>query len=523
MSSVFDDEDQSNDGRASGRGSNGAASSSSGASSQSSRTWGGAPAQNNLRGPEMVIKKPFSKYLRINAHQERRMKNPWAPWAELDKREVERYINLVLCARAPDAAMDITFPKHVQHDAVVATSYFMQDVDSALAFSPRMPWLAGWSILMLPRYMDTLGRLDPDDSDIPSQRDPGKDAAIKLGTCGTSGHHWIYVMLPSVGATPAETVLQEMYTITRRSVVEAAGADGMNTWPLDLSSEDLRARKFHESNRPTESTRVIARDYTEPLCEALMERLHATAWGKNAYFFLQMRGMKDVTRHSQSRELMVAHCNALLEDVRKQDTYIVVDVAIETHSADAGYSIMPLSGKEGGRNHHTTLLEAVLAGDIDPDLLESGTKHINHWAGVEAIAGMDVSYTDGITDNEITKIQIYPTDKSATYNASTAGPQKSAHVTGREFLTMKNPDPAPKAAEAIFRVLAKNGVDERSEREEERAVPSCLRIELRVPYHRAADVFRENLEVNDIAEQIVVLLSTDVWYVAAAGISSPAC
>ncbi|KIY60582.1 hypothetical protein CYLTODRAFT_460670 [Cylindrobasidium torrendii FP15055 ss-10] len=330
-------------------------------------------------------------------------------------------------------------------------------------------------------------------------------------------------MLPSVGATPADTVRQEMYAITRRSVVEAAGADAINTWPLDLSSEDLRARRFHENNRPTESTRLIARDFTEPLCEALMERLHATAWGRNAYFFLQMRGMKDVTTHRQNRELLVAHCNNLLKDVRKQDTYIVVDVAIEAHSTDEGYSIMPLSGKDGGRNHHTTLLEAVLADDIDPALLESGTKHINHWAGVEAIAGMDVSYKDGITDNEITKIQIYPTDKSATYNASTQGPQKGAHVAGIEFLTMKGPDPAPKAAEAIFRVLAKNGVDERDEREEQRAVPSCLRVEVRVPYHRAADVFRENLEVNDITEQIVILLSTDVWYVTAAGISSPAC
>ncbi|KIY60567.1 hypothetical protein CYLTODRAFT_416056, partial [Cylindrobasidium torrendii FP15055 ss-10] len=105
----------SDDGRGS-RGSHGGGGGSR-PSSRTSQANDGIPPQNRLRGPEPIIKTPFSKYLRMNSRQERRT-NPWRPWAELDHNHVRRYINLVLCARAPDAVCDVTFPKHEQHDAV---------------------------------------------------------------------------------------------------------------------------------------------------------------------------------------------------------------------------------------------------------------------------------------------------------------------------------------------------------------------------------------------------------------------
>ncbi|KAL0064504.1 hypothetical protein AAF712_008562 [Marasmius tenuissimus] len=401
---------------------------------------------------------------------------------QLDATALREYIDLVL------SAVD-----GFEHGRV------LHDVDSALILSATFPWREQYDILTtyeekraLHGNLHAQVRFEDEDTSQAEYRDPGSDSNVFWATCGDGGRHRIHIMLPKAGDTEMVEIHEAIYNATREACVYWNEASA-NSWSPTYETELNRTARFTNSRFRIESKKVVGEAFGSLVAEQVIESIRRKGWGKDAYWFIQMRGCKDFTRHDGSRTREVI--DHLLEPVERASSAIFVDVAVELQLQN-GWACMPWRPDYAPE----TLAEVALGfeeGDwswkkYQPDI----------WAGVAAIAGFRCNFAnEPRTENLISYMQVYTTDKFQTYNPSGTS-HKSLYLTGPQALHMKGPDEIPVPIHKVYNATVANQIEN---------TPTATRIEARVPVQHASRVFSPTLQVQDLSDVLHVVPSYVIW------------
>jgi hypothetical protein len=231
------------------------------------------------------------------------------------------------------------------------------------------------------------------------------------------------------------------------------------------------------------------------LADAVINKVHGEDWGRNAYWFLQVRGQKDDNRHQQSTDSISEVLNKILRYVNTRRAYVFVDVGIEIHGPE-GFSVLPR------RHGHTQLLEKVLG--IDPEDVNYKEKEVDPWSGVEEIAGARWNLHHPLTENEISYVQLYTSDKAPFYNASIPK-KKMPEVGAIAALKMKDVDANLNFIQNLYANLLGGW---------KASMPVVTRLEARVPFRHAAQVFDDTKLVPTMYQGLVNIVANQyTWCV----------
>lgn len=279
-------------------------------------------------------------------------------------------------------------------------------------------------------------------------RDPGKDANIFWGVCGQAGRYRIYLMLPEKGEAQE---LEDLHPFVYDAMYTTAGevaAGSITNWSPDYQAELSRTAYFTNSSHHTESRKSIPEAIGREFADDFMDRIHEYDWGTNAYWFLQIRGAKDLTRHSGpiDQETIAT----ILTGVLQHRSIIFLDMGLEIHLPNA-WASMP------ARQEESHLELARIAWGIDPDNeWDWALYEPDVWAGVETIAGFRCNFSaQPRTLNRISYVQVYTSDKFQTYNSSSHG-SKALRLRGDQVLNMSEPDSVPTPITKVYEVTCTN-------------------------------------------------------------------
>lgn len=208
-------------------------------------------------------------------------------------------------------------------------------------------------------------------------------------------------MLPGVRGEDVETIRTACYTVIRASVAQHR-PDMATTWPATLEAETSRARQFREKFA-TNSTRLVAADASRQIMATILQKFHHDyTWGASAYVFLQMRGMKDIQRHGPTRGATIERVDELLKEVKKSNSHIFLDVAMELQPSDNDWSILPFSDN----NAHLDLIATIFK--VTKEELETGLSNLNPWCCLQQVGGIDISFKEPVGDFQVSYCSTVP-------------------------------------------------------------------------------------------------------------------
>ncbi|KAH7874123.1 uncharacterized protein C8R40DRAFT_1070280 [Lentinula edodes] len=207
------------------------------------------------------------------------------PFRQLDRKAVEKYIDLVLSGTGEDGQYTLDIPTtfhHVLDDPDVSV---MRDIDSALIFREHFPWTSSYDIFttyenkksvhghlhaqvrflvgaIFTMYLNHkfTHRLNQDNAGTGDHeyRDPGNDRNVLWGVCGTNGgRNRIYLMLP--GAT--EEDMTDLHPLIYEATLNAAkllNEEVTTTWSPTYAAEMDRTARFSRTRFRTESRKSIS-------------------------------------------------------------------------------------------------------------------------------------------------------------------------------------------------------------------------------------------------------------------------
>lgn len=335
---------------------------------------------------------------------------------------------------------------------------------------------------------------DPDVDDATEYRDPGRDPNVFWGVCGQNGgRHRIYLMLPDAVESKIEDLHSSIYEANHESALLYL-AENITTWSPTYEAELDRTARFSNSTWRTESRKSVAEDSGQAFADSVMDQIHQYTWGQNAYWFIQMRGTKDLTRHHGAITENVI--DLVLTNVLRDQSIIFLDMGVEIHLAP-GWASMPARVTDCHPEMAQILWGIDSGSDWDYQLHQPDV-----WAGVADIAGFRCNYAKAPrTRNRISYIQVYSSDKFQTYNASSEG-SKALHLHGKHALNMRHPDVTPGPLTKVYRATCDN---------QTAATPTVTRFEARVPLQCAREVYAEDLSPASLREVIHVLPAKVIW------------
>ncbi|KAJ3804631.1 hypothetical protein F5876DRAFT_82850 [Lentinula aff. lateritia] len=424
------------------------------------------------------------------------------PFLELDRKAVEKYIDLVLSGTGEDGQYTLHIPTafhHVLDDPEVSV---MRDIDSALIFREHFPWTTSYDIFTTyenkksvhghlhaqVRFLDNEGTGDHE------YRDPGNDPNVLWGVCGRNGgRNRIYLMLP--GATDED--MTDLHPLIYEATLNAAkllNEEVTTTWSPTYAAEMDRTARFSRTRFRTESRKSISSETGRAFADEVMDSIRTYPWGANSYWFIQIRGAKDLTRDYS--ELTQGQMDIILEHVDQHLSVIFVDVGLEIH-LPGGYAAMPDRTQDG----HANLAEALWGIDSETEW-DYYKYEPDSWAGVADIAGFRCNFaSEPRTTNRISYIQVYTSDKFQTYN--TSGEYGAAlQVFGPSVLKMSHPDEIPPSISKVYQASESNLREN---------TPTATRCEARVPLHLAFQLDSIQVEIADLAPFLHVLPSKAIW------------
>ncbi|KAJ3979053.1 hypothetical protein F5890DRAFT_1478843 [Lentinula detonsa] len=381
-----------------------------------------------------------------------------APFHDLDKSAVEKYINLVLCGYVNGPVPDLySLETPEEHPEVLrnADSRCYRDVDSALIFGRLFPWLDQYDILTtfqerksLKGYLHAHVKFDEPGEAEPTYRDPGSDPNVFWGVCGPAGRHRIYLMLPMANPVAMDEVHEQIYMACWQAVCQILPST-LATWSPTYQAELDRSKQFQNFGYQTESRKCIPAAAGTVFANRVMSLIRAQDWGQSAYWFIQIRGSKDATRHLD-RNFTEANIDSILTNIDRDGNIIFLDMAIEVH--------LP-----------------------------------NGWARFRA------NYSKSPrTRNLISYIQVYTTDKFQTYKTS----GKAFRLFGSQILKMTDPDEIPAPLRNVYEATADNQVN---------VTPCVTRFEARVPLHRARHIYNTDIRPATLARVLHVVRTEVIW------------
>jgi hypothetical protein len=148
----------------------------------------------------------------------------------------------------------------------------------------------------------------------------------------------IRLMLPDLcgnrdSEVPVE-VRREVFKEMRRAVVSVCGQLHDGVWPATYEAEEKRARGKGRG-RLQVSGKLIKKEKVGAFGRKFLRNLQAHWWGKNAYYFHEVQGVRGAHQHRTSRAEAAREKFLSMIDVnsiRKQDWYI--DVGLEASAPE---------------------------------------------------------------------------------------------------------------------------------------------------------------------------------------------
>ncbi|KAJ3965337.1 hypothetical protein EV361DRAFT_1020375 [Lentinula raphanica] len=427
------------------------------------------------------------------------------PFNELNRRDVEAYIQLVLAGQTPDfTSVELITDDGDRHVFLDPRTTLTRDIDSALIFREDFPWTTSYDVFttyesrksLRDHLHAQLSFTDPTPGVAPEYRDPGKDPNVLWGVCGNNGgRNRIYLMLPGA----EDETMNDLHPLIYNATLNAArdvNAFSTTTWSPTYQIELDRTASFTRSRFRTESRKSVPQETGRTFANEFMTSIRRFSWGSGAYWFIQIRGAKDITRDHRFDRLTQPQLDTILGNIDLNHSVVYVDLGLEIHLPE-GYAAMP----DRRRENHVGLAEALWA--IDPqEEWDYKDYSPDPWAGVADIAGYRCNYaSDPITENLISYVQVYTTDKFQTYNTSgTFG--GALQVFPPSVLKMANPDDMPQAITKVYSATQTNLSQQ---------TPTATRFEARVPLHRAFHLDQLGVEIEDIAPFLIVLPSRAIW------------
>ncbi|KAJ3818248.1 hypothetical protein F5880DRAFT_1511130, partial [Lentinula raphanica] len=426
---------------------------------------------------------------------------PNTPFNDLDRGAVEEYIRLVLCGQNR-VGTQYNLQPTAEHRDVLADpeAVLTRDVDSALIFREDFPWDESYDILTTydPRksVRDYLHAQDPTDGTPPVYRDPGKDENVLWGFCGANGgRNRIYIMLPGVTDEQMTDLHPLIYAATL-DTAKAMNRFSTTSWSPTYEAEMDRTTSFTRSRFRTESRKPIPRAHGTLFADAVISKIRRHPWGDGAYWFIQIRGAKDLTREFHFDRLDQDQLDTILLSVDTHQSVVYVDLGIEIHLPH-GYVAMPDRRDES----HSGMAE-VLWGIHPTDDWDYAKYSPDTWAGVASISGFRINYArEPKTPNLITYAQVYTTDKFQTYNTSNVS-SAALQVFAPSVLKMATPDDIPPAITKVYSATQTNLIQE---------TPTATRFEARVPLHNAVRLDGRHVVVEDLEPFLIVVPAKAIW------------
>ncbi|KAJ3780488.1 hypothetical protein GGU10DRAFT_380579 [Lentinula aff. detonsa] len=423
-----------------------------------------------------------------------------APFHDLDKSAVEKYINLVLCGYVNGPVPDLySLETPEEHPEILRhrDSCCYRDVDSALIFGRLFPWLGQYDILTtfqekksLKGYLHAHVKFDEPGEAEATYRDPGSDPNVFWGVCGPAGRHRIYLMLPMANPVAMDEVHEQIYMAGWEAVQQILPST-LATWSPTYQAELDRSKRFQNFGYQTESRKSIPIAAGTVFANRVMSLIRAQEWGRSAYWFIQIRGSKDTTRHLD-RNFTEANIDSILTDIDRDGNIIFLDMAIEVHLPQ-GWASMPARYKEC----HFGM--ARLLWGFEEEDWDYDNYHPDIWAGITDFAGFRANFSKSPrTRNLISYIQVYTTDKFQTYKTS----GKAFRIFGSQILKMTDPDLIPVPLRNVYEATAENQVN---------VTPCVTRFEARVPLHRARHIYNTDIRPAALARVLHVVRTEVIW------------
>ncbi|KAE9385093.1 hypothetical protein BT96DRAFT_950091 [Gymnopus androsaceus JB14] len=424
-------------------------------------------------------------------------RSPDTPLLQFQQKDIEAYINLVLCGVNDRDTYELGRMRNHERVFRHSACALYRDVDSALIFREDFPWSGPYDLVTtyadkksLHGYLHAHVRFEFQDADEGQYRDPGTDPNVFWGVCGASGRHRIHLMLPDVANDANEIPIQDLYPLIYDAIYATAQTiipENTSSWNPTYQAELDRTAQFTNRAVQTESRKCIPELIGQAFADEFMDKIREHSWGTHAYWFIQIRGAKDDTRHHGPID--DATINHILQNIIRHQSVIFLDMGLEIHLPE-GYASMPARAVEC----HSELAE--IAWNIDPGReWDYGLYQPDVWAGVADIAGFRCNYSkQPRTQNRISYIQVYTTDKFATYNASSQG--------SKAVLKMNGPDDVVTPLAKVYGVTAANQTAK---------TLTVTRLEARVPLMYAKTVNRAELQVSDFRGVIHAVPVKTIW------------
>lgn len=286
-------------------------------------------------------------------------------------------------------------------------------------------------------------------------------------------------MLPNI---PEDVNLKSLLPLVYDATYHAAQEKLALTspqWSPSYRAEVDRTHNFTNNTQDVESRKPIpASGVGVIFANQVMQNIRRHEWGKHAYWFIQMRGIKDRSRHevNDTREIV----DNLLGDINRQTSTVFLDVGLEVHLAD-GYSSLP------ARAMHQDLAKGVWS--ISEEEWEKNLHHYQPdvWAANAHIAGFRCHFSGvPVTVNQISYAQVYTSDKFQTYNPSSSS---GLLLLASQIIKMEGPDDPPIQINKIYQAIFENQIAQ---------TPTVVRFEARVPSHRAEFVYIHDQEQTEL-------------------------
>ncbi|KAF8057086.1 hypothetical protein FPV67DRAFT_1430835 [Lyophyllum atratum] len=272
----------------------------------------------------------------------------------------------------------------------------------------------------------------------------------------------------------------------RPAIKTLLGADVAREWPATFETECLRASRIR--GYPQWATRLIPREYVRQLATQIRAEVeeallliegHGYDWAKNFFILHTVRGTKHTTMHHVDEVSAEFYLSTLIEDAHLApeipaggDWY--VDVAIELSSPDAQCLQWVTA------SHNTLVQQALQIPDLHASRITrmGSSKYVRDPAShLTAVSGFRITPGLHAQGNfEASYIQAYTTDKTVVANKDAGHHAK--HVTLAEAMGPTQPTKNIEALHAIYDAAI-------------HANPSSARLEVRVPYQKAAEVLVE--------------------------------
>lgn len=309
------------------------------------------------------------------------------------------------------------------------------------------------------------------------------------------GQHMVRVFFPDLydEDRPSVSLTQEELTMFYdkgiRPAVLLATPGSAHDWPSNHADEMFRARKLRHGF--TVGSKIISKDDIHELSHHLQSCLaNNIPWGHNVVFGTQVRGVKGGTYHSMTEFQAGTALENFLEDLDTRFGTWYIDVGVEL--IDLGRALLWRTDAHSLVAQHVLGINRRTANRITTPGRTCTRDLSSHLMDISGFRS-HITTTNG-GPYESVFIQIYTTDKSATYHPH--GTHSSKYITVQ--MAMKGTPPAfCTGLEHVYRSAAttKN---------------VAARVEVRVPLRHACAVLM-NISDN-VIRQSLVSFSQNIWW-----------